>query len=188
MENKIYITQNDKKYIENYCKIQIENNDKIRVKSVAVTLSQKYALYEIMQYIKQDLGITEDKIWHGDADYIFKMTRGHVQIVSDLYFNTSYMHQYVICKELGLGIEQVKKYIIHHIDQDKSNNNIDNLWLFCDKSSHMSFHQLLKKDVNADIKEFNSNYIESILDNSNKEDIKKYLEVVDKLENTKKCA
>lgn len=185
MIKKNFITEMDKKYIKNYCRVQMDNGDLVRIKSLACLLEEKYALYEIMQYIKRDLNITKDKIWHGEANYIITLPRGHVQLVNDLYFNNCYLHQYIVCKELGLDIEQVQKYIVHHIDQNKGNNNIDNLWIFYDTGSHTAYHQALKHDKDIDIKEFTENYIESIINKDNSKQIKDYLTIVDKLQKRK---
>jgi hypothetical protein len=185
--NKYFINNEDKKYLENYCKIQMENNDLIRIKSIMCLLSQKYATYEVMQYIKRDLKISKDKIFHGEADYIIKLSekRGHIQLVNDLYFNNCYLHQYVIVKMLGVEMEQVQKYIIHHLDFIKDNNDISNLWIFYDQASHMGYHQGIKHG-DIDIKEFNKNYIESIINSQNAMEIKEYLQVVQALEQVQK--
>lgn len=150
-------------------------------------LSQKYATYEVMQYIKRDLKISKDKIFHGEADYIIKLSekRGHIQLVNDLYFNNCYLHQYVIVKMLGVEMEQVQKYIIHHLDFIKDNNDISNLWIFYDQASHMGYHQGIKHG-DIDIKEFNKNYIESIINSQNAMEIKEYLQVVQALEQVQK--
>lgn len=185
MIKKNFITEMDKKYIKNYCKVQIDNKDLIRIKSLACLLEEKYALYEVMQYIKGDLEIREDKIWHGEANYIITLPRGHVQLINDLYFNNCYLHQYVVCKELDIDMEQVQKYIVHHIDQDKGNNNITNLWIFYDIGSHIAYHQAIKHNKDINIKEFTENYIESIINKDNSKQIKDYLTIVDKLQKRK---
>lgn len=35
--------------------------------------------------------------------------------------------------------------VIHHIDEDKSNNHIDNLMLFATQKDHMKFHTKIKQ-------------------------------------------
>jgi 5-methylcytosine-specific restriction endonuclease McrA len=35
--------------------------------------------------------------------------------------------------------------VIHHIDLDKTNNNIENLWLFKNQKEHSKWHIKLKK-------------------------------------------
>jgi len=183
---KLYITERDKKYIENYCKVQMEHKDLIRIKSIAVMLENKYAMYEIMQYIKQDLGISKDKIFHGEADYIVKLPRGHIQLVNDLYFNNCYLHQYIISMELDIPMEQIQKYIIHHLNMQKDTNDINNLWIFYDQASHQAYHQLLKKGIIQDIKQFTMDYMEDILATDNAAEVKKYLEILDILEKKNK--
>jgi len=189
MIKKNYISNKDKKYIENYCLVQMEQGDLIRPKSVMCLLEDKYAVCEVLQYIRNDLGIDNKYIWRGNTtNYIIELPRGHIQLINDVYFNNCYLHQYVICKELDLDIKEVQKYIIHHIDQNKGNNDISNLWVFYDIASHIAYHQVLKHG-DVDIKQFTENYIESIINNKNVTEIKQYLEILDKLERTKnkKC-
>lgn len=186
MINKTYLTTKDKKYIKNYCKLQMENEELIRVKSLASLLSKKYALFEIMQYIKEDLKITQDKIFYGVADYIVKLPRGHIQLTNDLFFDRCYLHQYILCQELELDMEQIQEYVIHHIDQDKGNNDIENLWTFYDVASHTAYHQAIKHNTDINIKEFTENYVESIINKDNAARIRKYLEILDRLENAKR--
>ena len=181
---KNYITTEDGRYIQNYCKIQKDNNDLIRVKSLSALLGGKYACFEIMQYIRS-LGVPKDKIFHGEADYIVTLPRGHVQLVNDLYFNNCYLHQYNICKSLDVEMEQVQKYIIHHQDQDKGNNDISNLFIFYNQAIHMAYHQAIKHG-DIDIKEFTLNYVDSIMNKDNVEEIRQYLEILDNLEKAKK--
>lgn len=184
-----YITTDDKRYIKNYCKIQMEQGDLIRPKSVMCLLEDKYSVNEVITYIKNDLGIDLKYIFHGEADYIVKLPRGHVQLVNDVYFNNCYLHQYIVHKELKINIVEVQKYIIHHIDQNKGNNDISNLWIFYNQAVHQAYHQAIKHNPNIDIKQFTMDYVESIIDNKNVTEIKQYLEILDKLERTKnkKC-
>ena len=184
-----YIKERDKKYIQNYCKVQIKNDDLIRVKSLACLLNDKYALCEIIQYIKNDLKIDNKYIFHSEANYIVKLPRGHIQLVNDLYFNNCYLHQYIVLKELNLDIKQVQQYIIHHIDQNKANNDINNLFIFYDRAVHLAYHQAIKHDPDTNIKQFTKDYIESIITDKNTLQIKQYLKILDKLESAKnkKC-
>ena len=182
-----YINYIDKARIRHYCKNQIENGKQIKVKSLACVLRGKYALYEITNYITKDLHINSGKIWRVNSDYLRQMPRGHWQLTTqDLYFSNCYLHQYIVLKELGIEIKQVKKYIIHHIDMDKSNNNIENLFIFYNQASHLTYHMAINHNTDTDIEELNSDYIESILDSSNAKEIKEYLLVLDKLKQCKK--
>lgn len=182
-----YITTDDKKYIKNYCKIQMEHKELIRPKAIACLLEGKYSLCEILQYIKNYLGIDNKYIWRGNTtDYIITLPRGHVQLTNDVFFNNCYLHQYIVAKELNISMEEVQKYIIHHQDQDKGNNNIDNLFIFYDRAVHLSYHQTIKHNPNIDIKQFTMDYVDSIITDKNATEIKDYLEILGKLERTKK--
>ena len=46
-------------------------------------------------------------------------------------------HRYNMSKHLGRKL--LKNEVVHHIDMDKTNNNIDNLWL-CNTSAHTKAH------------------------------------------------
>ncbi|NFQ90236.1 hypothetical protein FDF89_13000 [Clostridium botulinum] len=181
---KNYLNKNDKKRIENYCNAKLRNKEKIRVKSLGILLEENIALYEILDYIKNDLKVDSSNIFHGEADYIVKLPRGHYQLTNDLYFDRCYLHQYIVCKELNLGIEEVQKYIVHHEDMDKGNNDINNLWIFFDRAVHLSYHQAIKRG-DVDIKEFTMDYIKSTITDKNDTEIKDYLGILDKLQKEK---
>jgi len=51
---------------------------------------------------------------------------------------TKQVHRLVMEKHLGRGL--TKDEIVHHIDNDKSNNELENLMLFPTKSAHTRFH------------------------------------------------
>lgn len=187
---QIYLTKNDKKRIDTYCNSKVRNEEKIHIKTLVIMLEQKYSCNEIIQYIRGVLKIDTKYIFHSEADYIIKLPRGHIQLTNDLYFNNCYLHQYVVAKELDLDIKEVQKYIVHHEDMNKGNNNINNLWIFFDRAVHLSYHQAIKHNKDIDIKSFTMDYIESIIDNKNNIEVKQYLKILDKLlevQKVKKC-
>ena len=60
-----------------------------------------------------------------------------------------YYHHYVWC--INMGITEIPKgYVIHHIDLDKTNNDIENLALMT-VSAHSKLHQMLNKLQNSKI-------------------------------------
>lgn len=185
---KLYIKEKDKKVIENYCEGQIENGELIRIKSIACLLEEHYALYEILQYVIVDLGITKDKIWRGNSiSYLNSITnRGHIQICNDLYYDRTYLHQYIVSKELDVHINIIKQYVVHHENACKDNNTINNLYPFYDVSSHIMYHSLMKKGINnIDIMEFSFDYVNELLEHTtNEKDVQaicEYLETLKKL-------
>lgn len=186
----IYITKNDKKRIDTYCKAKVRNGEKIHIKTLGIMLDDRYSCNEVITYIKNDLGIDLKYIFHGEADYIVKLPRGHVQLTNmDIYYPNIYLHQYVIHKELNVEIDEVQKYIIHHIDQNKGNNDISNLWIFYNQAVHQAYHQAIKHNPNIDIKQFTMDYVEGIINKDNSKQIKDYLDMLDKLQKAKnkKC-
>jgi len=50
------------------------------------------------------------------------------------------LQEHRLVMQLHLGRELTKEEIIHHIDNDKSNNELDNLMLFPTKSAHTKYH------------------------------------------------
>ena len=88
----------------------------------------------VKQYLENTLGIEIEQ------KYCYEV-HGHLQL-NDFY--NSYLHQYVVSKELGISIMTVKSYCVHHINGDKMDNNISNLWLFADGLMHIKYHSLLE--------------------------------------------
>lgn len=178
------LSTKDKIIVENYCKEQIKENDLIRVKYIATLLTQKYALYEIIDYIKKELNIGDDCIYRCKDTYL-SQAHGHVRISrSDLYYSNVYVHQYKVHKAFNVSMEVLGKYIIHHIDGDKHNNNINNLWIFYNTAIHRAFHIELEKNPSISINKFTKNWVE---DNINNEiELTRYLKLILKVENTKK--
>lgn len=52
-------------------------------------------------------------------------------------------HRFIV--EIKIGRYLTKEEVVHHIDEDKTNNDIDNLMLFKNQKEHSSFHIKLKK-------------------------------------------
>ena len=61
--------------------------------------------------------------------------------------NGKKVDEHRLVMENRLGRELSSKEVVHHIDGDKSNNEIDNLMLFPTKKAHTKFHF-----VNGDLK------------------------------------
>ena len=76
----------------------------------------------------------------------YYQVHGHIQLTD--YYN-SYLHQYIMSKELGISIQDVKKYCIHHVDGNKLDNNITNLWVFFDGATHMLYHSMSEEVGNS---------------------------------------
>jgi len=52
-------------------------------------------------------------------------------------------HRLVMAKHLGRPLES--KEVVHHIDENPSNNDIDNLMLFPNSGEHLAYHHAQKK-------------------------------------------
>ena len=51
-------------------------------------------------------------------------------------------HRYIVEQKIGRPLE--KQEIVHHIDNNRSNNNISNLYLCANKSEHSKIHKGLE--------------------------------------------
>lgn len=56
-------------------------------------------------------------------------------------------HRYVV--EHYIGRKLLDEEVVHHIDNDTTNNNIDNLQLFDSKSEHLRYHWLTTRRSNC---------------------------------------
>lgn len=63
--------------------------------------------------------------------------RGYVRVWVDKR-RWRYEHRLVMEKHLGRKLN--KSEIVHHIDRNKSNNNLDNLMLFPNSGAHIKYH------------------------------------------------
>ena len=120
---------------------------------------------------------------------------GHLQLTD--YYN-SYLHQYVVAKELGISIQDVKKYCVHHINQDKLDNSLTNLWLFFDGATHMLYHSMSEvgnsldelyifslDQIEIDLKNIDDDLEQGIVTNDEyieiKQDINNYMQLITQL-------
>lgn len=183
----MYINTKDKASIKEYINRQIQNKEQIRIKYLAAILENQYAMYEIMDYIKNDLNISDDYILRCKNTYLCE-AHGHIRLSrSDVYYSNVYQHQYVVHKAFDIQMEVIGKYIIHHIDSEKHNNDINNLWIFFNSALHREFHVELENNPNIAINKFTKNWIEKNINNKNRIELIIYLKLILKVENTKKC-
>ena len=52
-------------------------------------------------------------------------------------------HRLVVEKKIGRHL--TKEEVVHHLDEDKSNNKIENLMLFPTQKAHSSFHRKVQQ-------------------------------------------
>ncbi|NRT73617.1 HNH endonuclease [Clostridium beijerinckii] len=113
---------------------------------------------------------------------------GHLRISKiDLYYGNVYKHQYCYHKAFNISLEVLGKFIIHHIDGNKYNNDVSNLWLFYNSELHKKFHCELEKNKDVSISQYTKNWIEESLNAENCEELTEYLKLLLRVENTKKC-
>ena len=144
------IDKKDKRIIRNKVDLQIYIHKQVFIKDIARSLNNKYALFHILFYVKEVLHIEPKNIWFSKANYLTTQKSGHIILTNDLYFNRVYLHQYLICKVLEIDVEVLSNndFIIHHIDEDKTNNDINNL-VILPREKHIAWHRILQ---NVDLK------------------------------------
>ncbi len=69
------------------------------------------------------------------------MKDGYIRIRVDNFFK--YEHKWVV--EQFIGREPTKNEVVHHINQIKSDNRIQNLMLFKNNAEHQKFHIKIKR-------------------------------------------
>ena len=69
------------------------------------------------------------------------------KISIDINEKTMKYHRYVM--EQYLQRKLLLSEVVHHIDGDTNNNNINNLELFDSKSAHLKFHWLTTRRING---------------------------------------
>ena len=66
--------------------------------------------------------------------------------------------KYLLTSDNSIIINNVKylnpKYVVHHIDFDKTNDNYTNLYIFPNKNLHILFHNLYRNNTIKNIEEF----------------------------------
>lgn len=141
------IDKKDKRIIRNKVDLQIYIHKQVFIKDIARSLNNKYALFHILFYVKEVLHIEPKNIWFSKANYLTTQKSGHIILTNDLYFNRVYLHQYLICKVLEIDVEVLSNndFIIHHIDEDKTNNDINNLAIL-PREKHVAWHRILQNE------------------------------------------
>jgi|SRR5688500_5349827 len=96
----------------------------------------------IRTYLKV-IYLKSTKRTHGG--YIWFMMPQHPYCTGQGYI---YEHRFLM--ELKLGRYLTKTEIVHHIDGNRSNNNIKNLFLFQSHSKHITNHNLEREYIRTD--------------------------------------
>lgn len=141
------IDKKDRRIIRNKVDLQIYIHKQVFIKDIARSLNNKYALFHILFYVKEVLHIEPKNIWFSKANYLTTQKSGHIILTNDLYFNRVYLHQYLICKVLEIDVDVLSNndFIIHHIDEDKTNNDINNL-VILPREKHIAWHRILQNE------------------------------------------
>ena len=128
--------------------------NKHRCKSCATTVSQTGK--KRSEESKKNMREAQRKAHNGGIRH--NQGRGYRQIIVDDYHprkkdrkGGNYIFEHILVVEKNIGRFLEKHEIVHHIDKDKQNNNIDNLHLFSGKDNkessqmHSAAHESLEK-------------------------------------------
>ena len=157
------IDKKDKRIIRNKVELQMYIHKRVFIKEIACSLKNKYALFHILFYVKEVLHVEPKDISFNKANYLTTQQSGHIILTNDLYYNRVYLHQYLICKVLEIDVNVLSNndFIIHHIDEDKTNNDINNL-VILPREKHIAWHRILQdEDLKNKIKL--NDFIESFI-------------------------
>lgn len=91
--------------------------------------------------------------WKGgkycDGRYNYLLNPRHHRAKKD-----GYVAEHIVVMEEKINRPLRKDEVVHHIDENKLNNSINNLFLFSNNKSHTKFHSLNKKDNTLREKDF----------------------------------
>jgi len=87
----------------------------------------------------------ESTNWKGGRNFSY----GYILIYKQDYPFTvnNYVFEHRLVMEKHLGRYLTKEEVVHHIDFNRENNNINNLHLFPNHSEHINYHYFLRKCV-----------------------------------------
>lgn len=76
-----------------------------------------------------------------------KVVNGYVMVYLPEHSNNvkGWVQEHRIICEEKIGRVLDKKFVIHHIDMNKWNNSINNLMIFPNNKSHISFHKKIEQ-------------------------------------------
>lgn len=133
------------------------NRDFNTVKRIILRYYTEQDIKDRERYIKSKQK-TESNPMSGRAGMLHHNARernitslGYVEVFAPAWYegptdgNKCYEHTVVYCSEHGLS-KIPEGYVVHHIDEDKTNNNPDNLGLMS-IAAHVQFHRKLREGV-----------------------------------------
>lgn len=151
-----------KRKIEELCEEQLDKNKKIDINKIALKVGDPCAM--VRQYLVDFYG---DRIIqrfrYKSSYYNYRSKVKEDQYIRFNDYDQMYYHQYVMMIMLELNIEDIKKYIVHHKNGMKLDNNFNNLHLFLNSQMHTSFHIHYSKNPDIDIVNWSYEYIEKDL-------------------------
>ena len=118
----------------------------------APKLKRTYCKQECFSIMQQEMN---ERKAYKDGWRVKKSYYGYVvKRIWDDRYKGEWVTQHRYNMEQYLGRKLLKSEIVHHIDMDKTNNNISNLWLCTDsqhKIAHNSFNRLCKLGMKESI-------------------------------------
>lgn len=75
--------------------------------------------------------------------------KGYIMVIKDSHprrSKTGYVYEHVLVMEEHIGRFLTKEEVVHHINNQRNDNRIENLILFKNQSEHISHHNQLRKN------------------------------------------
>jgi len=137
--NSLYKARLGKTYEEMY---GLERAEGIIKKQI---YSHKGKIPKNLSLINADKKGSRNPMWKGGR---FRTTNGYIFVWTPDHPNANphgYYQEHKLIMEKHLGRILNKQEVVHHIDKDKTNNEISNLVLFPNTGEHSRFHRIQEK-------------------------------------------
>ena len=161
--------KNIRKKCNEYHTINIDNQLLIKL-----YIDEKYSIRQLAETFKCNKSTIKDRLEKNgiairpfnDKNYYKNrkdLNRPHISVDSSGYIHQMSQRQHRLIMEKFLGRKLTKNEHIHHIDFNKSNNDINNLFLFHTNDAHLSYHGYIKHHNYISPQEFMNNIYPNIL-------------------------
>lgn len=179
-----YLSFSQKKLIEKKYKDFIKKKEPVNIRAISAVVDEPS--YLIRQYLIKRYGNRIiDKFYYNGCylDLCESVEKKQYVRFTDFNYKRS---QYIVAKELGVEVEKVREFVIHHINANTFDDSFTNLLPLLDNSMHIKLHSI---KGNVDLQEYIYDYIdnelllleEKLSEGKNSEDIGAVQASIDKL-------
>jgi hypothetical protein len=128
-----YLTSVGKRHLDNIFNGNIGDGKKINCKNIAKQINEPPCVVRL--YYIEKHGSNAISKFNKDEDYIYYKDR--YMMFSGCGYKRG---QYIMAKELGVDMKTISKFLVHHHDRNRMNDNLWNLLLMYDKEHHGYIH------------------------------------------------